>query len=171
MKTGQIETEREYDDRAIECGLIRCMSDLKKRELKNIKLSEDFQHRLLLALEKTEQEQVTEETFAERFSQLMHSRVFRYSMAFASVALASTFLLMNLLESTGQFQSESISSHVKSITPADYRELDEEFRLINEIRQSPDDIHCLKRLEEYYIHNGNLEKASKIHYTLENISQ
>ncbi|MCB1176231.1 MAG: hypothetical protein KDK36_01515, partial [Leptospiraceae bacterium] len=69
-KTG-LDSDEENDQRSIECGLIRCMSELKNKELDSVKLSEDFQHRFLMELDKTEQE-YQEERKKKKFSSILN---------------------------------------------------------------------------------------------------
>jgi hypothetical protein len=150
------------DLRAIECSLIRCMSDYRNAEISDIHVSDDFQARFLRALDQVEM--VPEREASRAF---WESRGFRYSMAFASFAIVMSFLYLNLRDPSA-FQAKTAGA--LGLDPDLVQELREEIQLIDYIRNS-DDWDSLKRLEEYYITHGITDRATRIHYSLETISR
>jgi hypothetical protein len=141
------------------------MSDYRKIEISELHISSDFQAQFLRALDQVE---LIQEIGSEdhRKGEFLRSRGFRYSMAFASFAVVLGFFYMNLKDPDMKGVG---TAGALALDPVLLQELNEEFQLINDIRNS-DDIRSLKRLEEYYISHGITDRATRIHYSLETIS-
>jgi len=163
LKFNLNEVEEDPDDRALECSLIRCMSDYRRVEISEIRISFDFDSRLLKALEQIE---IGHEENSSKLQSILKSNYFRYSLAFSSISLLVAFFYINLSEPS---QNNFHTAGSINLDPTLVQELSEEFQLIREIRNS-DDIQSLKKLEEYYITHGITDRATRIHYSLETIS-
>jgi hypothetical protein len=146
----------------IECSLIRCMSEYRRAELSQEKFFKEFDKKFLAALEKEPTVYISQET-----PPFWSSRAFQYSLAFlcmgSLVALFSFFGLEKTIPNT-------VSSASASLDPDIFSELQEEFQLIKQIRDS-NDIESLKVLEKYNLTNGITDRATRIHYTIELLSK
>lgn len=167
---------KRYDDRLIECNLIKAMSDMREKELNNLNISPEFQRIFVQKLNAIEMEN---ENFFNRIA-----KYFRYQktpgflVAF-SISLVAILLVGQAIRLDSRSQpplQQVISSRlVKKIAKVPIHILKEhnskEKDLLNNLEKNPNDREILKQLEVHYLGLGNQKMASTIQYRLEKISK
>lgn len=156
--------EDDPDLRAIECSLIRSMSEFRKVELSEIRISKNFDERFLKALEQEKNFSLSPE-IETSFTNSKFLRLAFALLIISGFAGILTFLGFNEKEILLSSPAASLN-----LDPDVLNELREEFHLIEKIRDS-DDVEALKILEKYNLANGITDRATRIHYTIELLSK
>jgi len=160
--------DREDEDRSLECSLVRSMSDLRKQELKNHKLSGDFHKNLLLEISKTEQDPIS---YKSKFLESINIPAVRFALS-GIVLLSFSFYLysLNISRMESSAKTNKIDQTVETAMVEEDDEIDE-LDVLADLKKGQEDIDLLKKLEAYYTVHGYIEKADKVHFKLETISK
>lgn len=149
-KIDSFSNEDESEAVLLEAKLVRCVSEYRKLDIESIKLSKDFDIRLMNRLDHVNLDEVEAYDMAPRRSPIRIPLVL--ASAF-SIALVAIFII------THEPDSE------KSITNSS------EDRLIRELKTHPEKVRMLEDLENYYSRNGKFDQASEIHTMIETVSK
>ncbi|MBP6738402.1 MAG: hypothetical protein KA146_00355 [Leptospiraceae bacterium] len=169
-KIDGISREDETDHVHIECSLIRAISEYREKELSKISLEDDFNKRLMNRLDHIELESV--ETYSYETPKTFNFPVL-VSAGFALALVVVTFTVMNVDDNSNP-HFHKFPAHVTPIglNSNSYSQMHiEEETLIEELKNNPDNIRLLEKLETYYFENGKKVQATEIHSMLETISK
>ncbi|MCB1158518.1 MAG: hypothetical protein H7A25_08520 [Leptospiraceae bacterium] len=166
-KKASFNEDLQYDHRLIECSLIRALSDYRKKEISDVRLSENFNDRLMARLEK--------ENIENQKNQV--ENVWRPGYAILATAAILTISLTLIFSDKPENDKLLNPSFTKAMTPisaanfGSSSDSDSEKILLNSLRQNPGAMEVLKKLEGYYRGSGNIHMAREIHYKIEQISR
>ncbi len=168
-KIDGVSKEDERDNVQIECCLIRAVSEYRDKELCQISLDKDFDKRLMNRLEHIDLEIV------ETYSYLTPQRNYRLPLVLGAglglFALVATYTVFTTNESSSP-HFHRFPTHVTPIGLNSYSDLTrEESELIQELKNNPDNIRLLEKLENYYSETGKKQQASEIHSMLETVAK
>ncbi|MEM7183949.1 MAG: hypothetical protein AAF518_23795 [Spirochaetota bacterium] len=170
--------QKKYDDRLMECNLIRAFSDLRAKELKKLKLSDTFDRTLVNGLEKTHCEG---ESLLSKFRSLVWKRRGPSFILIPSLSVIAVLVLHRTITTDPSItqpptvRTSLSSGFVKKVSNIPIHIMKEnnvkEKYLLNVLEKNPDDMQTLKQLQVYYNGMGNHKMASSIQYKLQMISK
>ena len=164
----------EHDHRIIECSLIKSLSESRKCLLSQMRLSDDFDKKLLAKLKEEQIQAIS--GFEKFYQEYLSNKTLNYSFS-AAMIFAIVFFSYNygtgtsnpntmqagvVIENTGYLDRPSKAALFDD---------DEEKFLLGELQKDPANISLLQRLENYYDLNGKKELAGQIHYRVEKLTK
>lgn len=148
------------DQRMIECHLVRTMADMRRHEVSSIKLSKDFNDKLLLKLDKEEMEACS---WFEIFRNFVAARRPRSYILGSCIALSFAFLAVYSVYAVSRSRNSSVPFTMQTTPPKS----EKRNGIPPTIELESQHYQILKNLEDYYTSSGNLHKASLIHSLIE----
>ncbi|MCE9500082.1 MAG: hypothetical protein K8R21_06245 [Leptospira sp.] len=171
---GLLNKVEEHDHRVIECSLINSLTESRKCLLSHMKLSQDFDKKLL---EKLKDERIEEPTAFEKFyHDYLSNRPVNYSFS-AAMVLAIVFIGYNYRTSSPSQNNQQAGVVIENTeyldrpSKATLFDEDEENFLLGEIQKDPANVFLLQRLENYYDLNGKKDLADQIRHRVEKLSK
>ncbi len=176
QRLGLLSKDDEYDHRIIENSLIKAFADYRDKEISEIKLSSDFNHKLMTKLI---EEDIERPGIFETLSMVfLNRKSFKLTMvAFASflvVGLAIQSFYINNDSSSQKINAEfsEIGKNKSNVMlNDDYAEKKKFDLFLSKLKSNPNHLRLLEELEEFYLFIGKKETATQIRYTLDSVSQ
>lgn len=175
MKLAGLLNKDDDDHRIIENCLIKAFADFRDKEISDIKLSSDFDRKLMSRLI---EEDIEGPSVWDRLSMVINRRNIRYAMATSMVILTSGVVLQisNLnskisskeLKNSFLLNDKQKSSIMLNDDYAEKRKIDS---FLSNLKSNPNHLRLLEELEEFYLFIGKKETATQIRYTLDSVSK
>jgi len=167
----RLDQEREHCHRKIEYCLIRTFSELKKKDMASIHISENFNDRLF---QKLLQLETPKESFTDRIlNQFVYNRTANYAFAGAMACIIAGIIIynsdinQNTTDSTSVVQTNSFFTD--SPSSQNFVTGDEENNLLDELKTNPDEVLFLQKLEKYYKASGKESTANDVRILINQI--
>lgn len=162
--------------RKLECSLIRCLSEIRKQEISDVKLPNDFNKKLINRLQQ-EKIIIQQRPLSEKFSEfVLTNRPLQYSLS-GVLLLTIVVVISGNRNSKNENMSNSTSGvllenteYLNKPSASYYLHSEEERILLDEFDRDPNSMETLRKLEAYYTSVGKEELAARIRYRAEKIS-
>ncbi|MCB1190356.1 MAG: hypothetical protein H7A23_23580 [Leptospiraceae bacterium] len=175
-RLGLLSKDDEYDHRIIENSLIKAFADFREKEISEIKLSSDFNHKLMTKLI---EEDIERPGILETLSVIfLNRRSYKLTMVAAASFLIAGLVIQSIFINN-DLSSQKIKSELSGFEKNksnimlndDYAEKKKFDLFLSKLKSNPNHLRLLEELEEFYLFIGKKETATQIRYTLDSVSQ